>query len=414
MFIDRALVHVVGGAGGAGASSFRREKFVPKGGPDGGTGGQGGGGYVRADPNLRTPLGYRYRTQGKAERGQHGKGENMTGKSGADLSLPVPPRAEERDPGTGGRPGEALAPGDAILVAKGGRGGRGNAAFATATHQSPREWEPGEYGVERNLELVLKLIADVGLLGEPNAGKSTLLSVISAARPKIADYPFTTLEPHLGVVGLSDNRSFVAADIPGIIEGAHVGKGLGLRFLQHVERTRVMAVLVPVDSPDPQATYELLRREAALYSPQLAAKPHVVLLTKLDLLGAAVLIPGDPGFPPLLAEIPDPPALLYVWGDVRLLCQPAAAMVGSRNHTAYGAEAARLLATGVAARGAVVVSGMARGIDAVAHAAALDAGGRSVGGLGHGFGVVYPAANRTLYERMVASGCLVTQLPPGE
>jgi GTP-binding protein len=284
MFIDRAVVHVVGGPGGAGASSFRREKFVPKGGPDGGDAGQGGSVYVRADPNLRTLLDYRYRTHWKAERGQHGKGKNMTGKSGADLYLPVPPGTEVRDADTGELLGEVLAPGDAILVARGGRGGRGNAAFATATHQSPREWEPGAYGEERNLELVLKLIADVGLLGEPNAGKSTLLSVISAARPKIADYPFTTLEPHLGVVGLSDGRSFVVADVPGIIEGAHVGKGLGLRFLQHVERTRVMAVLVPVDSPDPQATYELLLREAALYSPELAAKPHVVVLTKLDLL----------------------------------------------------------------------------------------------------------------------------------
>src|SRR3989449_5161283 len=157
------------------------------------------------------------------------------------------------------------------------------ARFATPTHRSPREWEPGEYGEERRLEVGLKLIADVGLLGEPNAGKSTLLSVISAARPKIADYPFTTLEPHLGVVGLSDNRSFVVADIPGIIEGAHEGKGLGLRFLQHVERTRAVAVLVPVDSPDPQATYDLLRREAASYSQELAAKPHVVVLTKSDL-----------------------------------------------------------------------------------------------------------------------------------
>ncbi len=292
MFIDRAVVHVVGGPGGAGASSFRREKFVPKGGPDGGTGGQGGSVYVRADPNLRTLLDYRYRTQWKAERGQHGKGKNMTGKSGADLTLPVPPGTEVRDADTGELLGEALAPGEAILVAKGGRGGRGNAAFATATHQSPREWEPGEYGVERNLELVLKLIADVGLLGEPNAGKSTLLSVISAARPKIADYPFTTLEPHLGVVGLSDGRSFVAADIPGIIEGAHVGKGLGLRFLQHVERTRVIAVLVPVDSPDPQATYALLRREAVLYSPERAAKPHVVVLTKLDLTAPRSPLPA--------------------------------------------------------------------------------------------------------------------------
>src|SRR6266850_5470277 len=190
---------------------------------------------------------------------------------------------EVRDADTGEILGELIQPDQVLLVAKGGRGGRGNQHFATPTHQSPREWEPGGEGEERRLELVLKLIADVGLLGEPNAGKSTLLSVISAARPKIADYPFTTLEPHLGVVGLSDNRSFVVADIPGIIEGAHEGKGLGLRFLQHVERTRILAVLIPVDSPDPQATYDLLRKEAASYSTELAAKPHVVVLTKLDL-----------------------------------------------------------------------------------------------------------------------------------
>ncbi len=286
MFIDRAVVHVVGGPGGAGASSFRREKFVPKGGPDGGDGGPGGSVYVRADPNLATLLDYRYRNHWKAQRGQHGKGKNMTGKTGQDLYLPVPPGTEIHDADAGALLGEVLRRGDTLLVAQGGRGGRGNARFATPTHQSPREWEPGEYGEERHLELVLKLIADVGLLGEPNAGKSTLLSVISAARPKIADYPFTTLEPHLGVVGLSDGRSLVIADIPGIIEGAHAGKGLGLRFLQHVERTRMMAVLVPVDSPDPQATYELLRREAALYSADLAAKPHVVVLSKLDLLPA--------------------------------------------------------------------------------------------------------------------------------
>ena len=291
MFIDRAVVHVVGGAGGAGASSFRREKFVPKGGPDGGDGGPGGSVYVRADPNLATLLDYRYRTHWKAERGQHGKGKNMTGKTGKDLYLPVPPGTEVHNADADTMLGEVLSPGDTLLVAHGGRGGRGNARFATATHQSPREWEPGEYGDERNVELVLKLIADVGLLGEPNAGKSTLLSVISAARPRIADYPFTTLEPHLGVVGLSDGRSLVVADIPGIIEGAHAGKGLGLRFLQHVERTRMLAVLVPVDSPDPQATYELLRREAALYSADLAAKPHVVVLTKLDLSHPASRIP---------------------------------------------------------------------------------------------------------------------------
>jgi GTPase len=291
MFIDRAVLQVAGGAGGAGASSFRREKFVPKGGPDGGDGGAGGTVYVRADPNLATLLDYRYRTQWKAERGQHGKGKNMTGKSGADLYLPVPPGTEVRDATSGHVLGEVLAAGDVVRVAKGGRGGRGNARFATPTHRSPREWEPGEYGEERRVELVLKLIADVGLLGEPNAGKSTLLSVISAARPKIADYPFTTLEPHLGVVGLSDARSFVVADIPGIIEGAHAGKGLGLTFLQHVERTRLVAVLVPVDTPDPQAVYELLRREVAQYSAELARKPHVVVLTKLDLLPAGAPLP---------------------------------------------------------------------------------------------------------------------------
>src|SRR5436309_13344304 len=211
MFIDRAVVHVVAGAGGAGASSFRREKFVPKGGPDGGDGGPGGSVYVRADPNLATLLDYRYRTNWNAERGVHGKGKDMTGRSGDDLTLPVPPGTVIRDAETGELLGEAVEPGQTLLVAKGGRGGRGNARFATPTHQSPREWEPGEYGEERRLELVLKLIADVALLGEPSAGKSTLLSVISAARPKSADYPSTTLEPHLGVVALPDHRTFVAA-----------------------------------------------------------------------------------------------------------------------------------------------------------------------------------------------------------
>ena len=302
MFIDRAVVHVLGGPGGAGASSFRREKFVPKGGPDGGDGGPGGSVFVRADANLATLLDYRYRTEWKAERGQHGKGKKMTGKSGVDLYLPVPPGTEIRDAGTAELLGELVAAGDELLVAKGGRGGRGNAQFATPTHQSPREWEPGDFGEDRTLELVLKLIADVGLLGEPNAGKSTLLSVVSAARPKTADYPFTTLEPHLGVVALSGHRTFVMADIPGIIEGAHAGKGLGLRFLQHVERTRLVAVLVPADSPDPQGTYELLRREAALYGAELAAKPHVVVVTKTDLLA-----PGAP--PPAIRPADDSPVL---------------------------------------------------------------------------------------------------------
>jgi GTPase len=303
MFIDRAIVQVTAGPGGAGACSFRREKFVPKGGPDGGDGGSGGSVFVRADANLATLLDYRYHTHWKAERGIHGKGKQMTGKSGVDLVLPVPPGTEIHDADSGVLLGEVVRAGDTVLVARGGRGGRGNARFATPTHQAPREWEPGEFGEEKRLELVLKLIADVGLLGEPNAGKSTLLSVVSAARPKIADYPFTTLEPHLGVVGLSDQRSFVVADIPGIIEGAHAGKGLGLRFLQHVERTRLVAVLIPADSPDPQATYELLRREAALYGAELAAKPHVAVITKADLLP-----PGGP--PPALQTVDGAPVVV--------------------------------------------------------------------------------------------------------
>ena len=289
MFIDHAMVQVVAGTGGSGASSFARFKYKPKGGPDGGDGGRGGSVFVCADDNLSTLLDYRYRTVWKAERGGHGKGKNMTGASSDDITLPVPPGTVIRDGATGGLIGEVLRPGDRLLVAKGGRGGRGNARFATSTHRAPREWEPGEEGEAREIELVLKLIADVGLVGEPNAGKSTLLSVISAARPKIADYPFTTLEPNLGVVGLSGHRSFVVADIPGIIEGAHRGKGLGLRFLQHVERTRLLAFLLPLDAPDPQATYTRLRQEIRAYSETLYGKPHLVVLSKRDLLEA-----GDP------------------------------------------------------------------------------------------------------------------------
>jgi GTP-binding protein len=284
--IDRATIVVTAGTGGSGCTSFRREKFVPRGGPDGGDGGDGGSVYVKVDRQLTTLLDYSYRTHWKAERGQHGKGGNKTGKSGADRILPVPPGTVVKDAETGELLGELLQLGEALCVARGGRGGRGNARFATPTHQSPREWEPGEEGEARQIELVLKLIADVGLLGEPNAGKSTLLSVLSAARPKIADYPFTTLEPHLGVVGLSEGRSFVLADIPGIIEGAHQGKGLGDKFLQHVERTRVLVCLVPLDSPDPQACLDMVRSEAHAYDPALAAKPYVVALTKSDLLPA--------------------------------------------------------------------------------------------------------------------------------
>jgi GTPase len=295
VFIDRAVVKVKGGDGGSGIVSFRREKFVPLGGPDGGDGGRGGDVVVRADENLSTLLDYTYRDSWHAESGDHGSGANKTGRSGAGVILPVPPGTVIRDSKTGELLGEVVAPGDEIVVARGGRGGKGNAHFATATHQAPREYQPGEDGQERTLELELKLIADVGLVGQPNAGKSTLLATISAARPKIADYPFTTLAPNLGVVPLSDHRTFVVADIPGIIEGAHEGRGLGLQFLRHIERTRLLAFMIPVDSMDWQAEYDQLRREVAAYSATLADKPHCVVFTKMDLLGGDEAPPIDPG-----------------------------------------------------------------------------------------------------------------------
>ena len=285
MFIDRVVVRVKAGTGGSGASSFRREKFVPMGGPDGGEGGRGGDVIIRADANLATLLDYTYRDAWEAERGEHGEGSNRTGRSGQDVVLPVPQGTVIRDHVTSAFIGEVLEDGEEMIVARGGRGGRGNSSFASATHQAPREWEPGREGQERTLELELKLIADVGLVGKPNAGKSTLLSVISKARPKIADYPFTTLSPNLGVVQLSDHRTFVVADIPGIIEGASEGKGLGLQFLRHIERTRVLAFLIPIDAMDWQEEYDQLRHELAAYSPALAEKPHSVVFTKLDLLG---------------------------------------------------------------------------------------------------------------------------------
>lgn len=293
MFVDRVVVRVAAGTGGSGQTSFRREKFVPMGGPDGGDGGRGGDVIVKGDRNLATLLDYTYRDAWTAERGQHGEGSNRTGKSGKDVVLPVPPGTVIRDLGTGDVIGEVLHHDDELVVAKGGRGGKGNAFFATATHQSPREWQPGEEGEQRTLEMELKLIADVGLVGQPNAGKSTLLSVISAARPKIADYPFTTLAPNLGVVPLSDHRTFVVADIPGIIEGAHAGKGLGLQFLRHIERTRILAFLIPIDADDWQVEYDALRTEVSSYSPELAAKPHCVVFTKMDLLGEDYVPPVE-------------------------------------------------------------------------------------------------------------------------
>jgi GTPase len=284
MFVDYAVIDVAGGVGGSGAEAWRREMGVPRGGPAGGNGGKGGSVILRADKQLTTLLDYRYQTRYAAERGEHGMGYNRTGRDGEDLVLRVPPGTVALDANSGEIIGELFEEGQEIVVARGGRGGRGNTVFATPTNRAPRKWEPGEEGEERRITLELKLIADVGLVGQPNAGKSTLLAAISAATPKIADYPFTTLQPNLGVVPLSGSRTFVMADIPGIIEGAHEGKGLGLRFLRHIERTRTLAVMIPVDSEDAQAEYELLLAELCAHSEELATKPHCVVITKTDML----------------------------------------------------------------------------------------------------------------------------------
>ncbi|MEO7084426.1 MAG: GTPase ObgE [Gemmatimonadaceae bacterium] len=321
MFIDRVVVNVKAGDGGSGIISFRREKFVAMGGPDGGDGGRGGDIIVVGDSNLATLLDYTYRDFWKAPSGDHGSGSNCSGKSGEDVVMPVPVGTVIRDMETSQLLGEVLEHGDRIVIAAGGRGGKGNAFFTRATHQSPREYQPGEDGQIRSLELELKLIADVGLVGQPNAGKSTLLSVISAARPKIGDYPFTTLSPNLGVVQLTDGRTFVVADLPGIIDGAHEGKGLGLQFLRHIERTRLLAFLIPIDADDWQAEYDGLRAEIAAYSPELAAKPHCVVFTKMDLL-------GDDETPPI--ETPDAFGVFAISAAARTGLEPLLAAWWSR------------------------------------------------------------------------------------
>jgi GTP-binding protein len=292
MFVDRAVIEVRGGPGGAGAEAFRRETGVPRGGPSGGDGGHGGDVVLEGDPQLGTLLDFSYRRHVRAQRGMHGEGKDCTGRSGEDLVLRVPLGTVAYDADTEELLGELLEEGDRLVVARGGRGGRGNASFKTATHQAPREWEPGEEGTERRVRLELKLIADVGVVGEPNAGKSTFLASVSAAKPKVADYPFTTLEPNLGVVELSGFRSFVVADIPGIIEGAHEGKGLGHQFLRHIERTRILLLMVPVDASDPQAEFDRLRSELAAYSSELASVPYAVGLSKVDLLPPDASLPA--------------------------------------------------------------------------------------------------------------------------
>ena len=283
MFIDQAKIFVIAGNGGSGIVSFRREKFVPKGGPNGGDGGKGGDVIIQTDANLHTLLDFRYRRRFKAESGKHGQGANKTGRSGQDLIIRVPKGTIIKDEVTDEILADLVDSNQQVIVARGGRGGRGNARFATSTNQAPRNAEPGEEGESRQILLELKLIADVGLVGLPNAGKSTLLSRLTAARPKIADYPFTTLSPNLGIVGYKDHLSFVMADIPGLIEGAHDGKGLGLDFLRHIERTKVLAFLIEYTSPDFVDDYQVLRNELRRYNPELLKRQSVIVLTKVDL-----------------------------------------------------------------------------------------------------------------------------------
>jgi GTP-binding protein len=292
MFVDEVDIHVTAGHGGRGCLAFRREKRVPRGGPSGGDGGHGGSIYIFASPHTNTLINYRFHPEFDADRGRHGEGSNRTGSDGVDLELPVPPGTlvyeKVDDPQQPYRLVADLArEGQRVLVAKGGRGGLGNARFATSTNRAPRKVQPGEEGEEKFLRLELKLLADVGLVGFPNAGKSTLIARISAARPKIADYPFTTLTPNLGVVGLSGDRSFVVADVPGLIEGAHRGLGLGHQFLRHLERTKVLVHLVDVSSAtgrNPVDDLHTVRRELELFQPTLAAKPQLVAANKIDAL----------------------------------------------------------------------------------------------------------------------------------
>jgi GTP-binding protein len=287
-FIDEATITVQSGDGGSGCVSFRREKFIPRGGPDGGDGGKGGDVILKSTSARRTLLPFRYRSQFKAKRGANGQGKQKTGSSGQALILEVPPGTIVRNAETGEILKDFSQPDEAFVVARGGRGGQGNLRFKSSTHRSPRFAQPGEPGQILTLSLELKLLADVGLIGLPNAGKSTLISVISAAKPKIADYPFTTLVPVLGVVQAGRAEPFVVADIPGLIEGAHQGAGLGDRFLRHVERTRLLVHVVDaaaIETDNPLAAYETINGELGRYSPALAQKPQIVVLNKMDLPG---------------------------------------------------------------------------------------------------------------------------------
>jgi GTPase len=285
LFIDEVIISVRAGDGGNGCLAFRREKYVPRGGPSGGDGGRGGDVVLVASQHHNTLLHFRFNPEHKAQRGRHGEGSQRTGHDGTSIDVPTPIGTVVYDAETGELLHDFTTPGDRFIVARGGRGGRGNARFATSTHQTPTEHEDGKPGEERRLRLELKLLADVGLVGFPNAGKSTLISRISAARPKIADYPFTTLVPNLGVVSADDDRTFVVADIPGLIEGAHEGHGLGTQFLRHIERTRLLAHLVDVSEAtgrDPVHDFEVVMDELASFSEDLAHKPMILVAAKID------------------------------------------------------------------------------------------------------------------------------------
>ncbi len=284
MFADRATIRVEAGKGGAGAISFRREKYVPKGGPDGGDGGWGGSVVFVVDPNVKTLLDFQAERIFRAGHGGGGSGKTSSGKGGKDRIIKVPPGTLVRDADTGEELVDLVESDARWVAAKGGQGGRGNARFATSTNQAPRRADPGMPGVAKNLALELKLVADCGLVGFPNAGKSTLLAAVSSARPKIADYPFTTLRPVLGVVRLDEERHFVLEDIPGLIEGASQGRGLGHEFLRHVERTRILAFVIDVTSEDPERVLATLERELSAWSPALLAKPRLIVLSKSDLV----------------------------------------------------------------------------------------------------------------------------------
>ena len=284
MFIDEVRIRVKAGDGGNGCLAFRREKYVPRGGPSGGDGGRGGDVIIESNPHLNTLLHLRFNPEHTAQRGRHGEGSNCSGQEGKSVVVQVPVGTVVYDEATGNKLADFSEPGQSFLVAKGGRGGRGNARFATSTHQAPTEHEDGRPGVEKHLRLELKLLADVGLVGFPNAGKSTLISRLSAARPKIADYPFTTLEPNLGVAQLDDFRSFVVADMPGLIAGAHEGHGLGIQFLRHIERTRLLAHLVDMSETgrDILEDFNTIMNELESFSDELAKKPMFVVASKMD------------------------------------------------------------------------------------------------------------------------------------